>query len=151
MLEELITADEESAQLARMGVLESLQNICSHDDVTVDEQRFTMLLGPQTAETWRELDELWADAGRRTPPVPRPTEAEYLEVADPNVRLYLRIHRRRLDDGTLASASDVLRLETHVADITYTSKRAFRRAALTSLLVGVLIAIVFLVMLSGSR
>ena len=106
-----------------------------------------MLLGPLGAETWRELDRLWTEAGGREPPVPRPTEAEYLDVAEPNLRLYLRIHRRRMEDDTLVSASDVLRFETFVADITYTSRRSFQRALLTSALFGLLIAIVVAVWL----
>ncbi|MCB1250723.1 MAG: hypothetical protein KDB33_11825 [Acidimicrobiales bacterium] len=127
--------------VVRMGVIESLQNICSHDDVMVDEERFHLLCGPETAEIWNEVDQVWTDAARRPSPVPRPTEAEYLDIADPDVRLYLRIHRRKADDGTLISASDVLRLETFVADITYTSKRAYRKALVSSALFGLAIAV----------
>jgi len=148
-LEAQLADGGEAEELGRMGVVESLQNICSHTDVVVDVEQFKMLLGPRGAETWRELDRLWTEAGSREPPVPRPTEAEYLEVTDPNVRLYLRIHRRRMDDGTLVSASDVLRFETFVADITYTSRRSFQRALMTSALFGLAIAIAVAVFLVG--
>jgi hypothetical protein len=134
--------DRDTHDLVTMGFFEVLQNICSHDDVTVDVGSVELLLGPRAAEAWIELDQLWASAATRVPSEgPRVTEADYLGVTDPNLKVYLRTTRRKQLDGILLSGADVLRYEHWVADVTWRSPEARRRANRTALLVGLVLAV----------
>ncbi len=139
----LADGDPDAVDLLRMGLLESLLNICSHDDVPVDAEQFELLLGAEAAEEWRSLRGLWERAGARLQEGPRVTEADYLEVNDPNLKLYFRTTRRKLADGTLVSLSDVVRYENFVADSTWRSPRVRRAGNRTVLLFGLLIALAF--------
>lgn len=140
--EVLEQGDRDAVDLVRLGLFESLQNICSHDDVEVDPGSLALLLGPRGSATWREIDELWdAASARATTEGPRVTEADYLGVDDPNLRVYLRTTRRRRADGVLLSGADVLRYEHWVADVTWRSPEARRRANRTALLVGLVLAV----------
>lgn len=140
-VEQLIEeGDEETVELVRLGFIESLQNICSHEDVSVGGAQMLTLLGPAATEIWIELEALWAAAAQSLHEVPRPSEAEYLRVDDPNLKLYLRIGRRRLPDGSLAGATDVVRYETSVAEATWRSPEARRRVNTTSLIIGLILA-----------
>lgn len=133
--------DPNTVELVRLGFIESMQNICSHDDVKVSSDTILPLLGPAATDLWIELEALWAAASQSLHDVPRASESDYLRVDDPNLKLYLRIGKRRLPDGSLVSATDVLRYETAVADATWRSPEARRRLNLTSLVIGMIIAV----------
>ena len=104
-------ADADARALVRMGLVEPLQNICSHDDVGVDADGFVPLLGPRTRQVWEDADRLWDEAGRWSDAPPRVTVADYRSVSDPDLRRYLRSARRRLPDGRLMAANDIVRYE----------------------------------------
>jgi hypothetical protein len=141
-IEQLIEeGDPETLELVRLGFIETLQNICSHDDVRVGDDDLLPLLGPAATDVWIELDALWAAASMSLHDVPRASETDYLGVYDPNLKLYLRMGKRRLPDGSLVSASDVVRYETAVADATWRSPRARRRVAVRSLAIGLVLAV----------
>jgi hypothetical protein len=142
VVERLLTeGDNETRDLVRLGFVESLQNICSHDDVKASADTILPLLGPAATDVWIELEALWGAASQSLHEGPRASERDYLGVDDPNLKLYLRIGKRRLADGSLASASDVLRYETWVADVTWRSPEARRRANMTALVIGLVIAL----------
>jgi hypothetical protein len=133
--------DRDARELIRLGLIESLQNICSHDDVAVDADSVLPLLGPRATDVWIELEALWGAATQSLEAVPRASETDYLGVGDPNLKIYLRTGKRKLPGGSLASASDILRYETAVADATWRSPEARRRANRMSLLVGLVLAL----------
>jgi hypothetical protein len=144
LVEEILAeGDPDAVYLIRMGLLESLLNICSHDDVPVDASQFELLLGTEAAEEWHALAALWERAGTHLQEGPRVTEADYLNIDDPNLKLYFRTTKRKLDDGTLVSASDVVRYENYVADNTWRSPRVRRASNRVALLFGLLIALAF--------
>jgi hypothetical protein len=141
-IEQLIEeGDPDTIELVRLGFVESLQNICSHDDVRVTADNVLPMLGPAATDMWIELEALWAAASFSLHDVPRASERDYLGVDDPNLKLYLRMGKRRLPDGSLASASDVVRYETAVADATWRSPQARHRANVRSLAVGLVLAL----------
>jgi hypothetical protein len=141
-VEQLIEeGDPETAELVRLGFIESLQNICSHDDVRISGDDLLALLGPAATDVWVELEALWAAASMSLHDVPRASETDYLRVDDPNLKLYLRMGKRRLPDGALVSASDVVRYETAVADATGRSPGARRQANVRSLMIGIILAV----------
>ena len=141
-VEELLEeGDPDTVELVRLGFIESIQNICSHDDVGVTVDTLLPLLGPAATEAWIELDALWCAAAASLHDVPRASERDYLGVDDPNLKLYLRLGKRRLPDGSLASATDVLRYETEVANATWRSPEARRGANVKSLVVGLVLAL----------
>lgn len=133
--------DTDATELIRVGLIESLQNICSHDDVPVDADDVLTLFGPSAQENWIELDELWEAASIDLQEGPRVTEEHYLGVVDPNLKLYLRTTKRRLPDGALMSMGDVLVYENAVADATWRSPERRRRANRTAIVVGLLLAL----------
>ena len=132
--------DRDTFELVRLGYIEAMQNACSHDDVKVSPEVAMSLLGPAATDVWIELEALWAAASLSLHEVPRATESDYLKVTDPNLKLYLRIGKRRLPDGPLVSASDVVRYETAVADATWRSPHRRRQLNLTSLILGLILA-----------
>ncbi|MBI2705271.1 MAG: hypothetical protein HYX32_08295 [Actinobacteria bacterium] len=141
-LDQLIEeGDPDTVELVRLGFVESLQNICSHEDVKVTANDILPLLGPAATDVWIELEALWAAASQSLHDVPRASEGDYLGVDDPNLKLYLRIGKRRLPNGSLVSATDILRYETAVADATWRSPEARRRVNVTSLVVGLALAL----------
>lgn len=103
------TADADAVELVRMGLVEPVQNVCSHDDVPVDAAAVALLLGPRTRQVWDDAERLWADAARTAPSTPRVTVADYRSVSDPDLRRYLRSARRRMPDGRLIAANDIVR------------------------------------------
>lgn len=113
----LVDGDADAVELVRMGLLEYLQNICSHLDVGVGAVVFEPLLGPEGRRAWDEIDELWREAGRYAEARGKVTEAEYAAVVDPNLRRYLQSSKRRTDEGLLIAATDVVRYQTMVRDI----------------------------------
>lgn len=133
--------DPDTVELVRLGFIEALQNACSHDDVSLSADAILGLLGPAATEVWIEVDVLWAVASISLHDGPRASESDYLKVDDPNLKLYLRIGKRRLPDGSLAGATDVLRYETAVADATWRSPESRRRLNATSLVIGLVFAI----------
>ena len=136
------SADRDVVDLVRMGLFESLQNVCSHVDVHVEPGTLEGWLGPRGKAAWDELLGLWASAADRAPSDgPRVTEVDYLGVDDPNLRTYLRTTRRRREDGVLLSSGDVLRYEHWVADVTWRSPEARRRVNRTALMVGIVLAL----------
>lgn len=137
----LDVGDPDATELIRVGLIESLQNICSHDDVAVAADDVLTLLGPSAQEAWIELDELWAAASVDLQEGPRVTEEHYLGVVDPNLKLYLRTTKRRLPGGALMSMGDVLVYEHAVADATWRSPERRRRANRTAIVVGLLLAL----------
>ena len=104
-------ADADAVALVRMGLVEPVQNICSHDDVPVDADDLVPMLGPRSREVWEVADRLWAEAGRRSDGTPRVTVADYRSVTDPDLKRYLRSGRRRLPDGRLMAANDIVRYQ----------------------------------------
>jgi hypothetical protein len=136
----LDVGDADARDLMRLGFLESLQNIVSHRDVPVSSGQARAILGPRAGEVWDELAQLWADAGERHARVDGPTEAEYERIDDPELRLYFQANTRALPDGTLMSASQVLRHESDLAD----ALRARQRKALQRWVL--LIAVILLVL-----
>lgn len=103
--------DADAVALVRMGLVEPVQNICSHDDVPVDADDLALLLGPRTRQVWDDADRLWAEAGRLAPGEPRVTVEHYRQVTDPDLRRYLQSGRRRLPDGRLMAANDIVRYQ----------------------------------------
>ncbi|MCX7621867.1 MAG: hypothetical protein N2037_13610 [Acidimicrobiales bacterium] len=148
IVEEILAeGDQEAVYLIRMGLLESLLNICSHDDVAVDAGDFELLLGAAAREEWRSLSALWERAGARRQVLPRFTESEYLNIKDPNLKLYFRTTKRKLADGTLVTAADVVRYENYVADSTWRAVRVRRASSQVVLLFGVLIVVAIALLL----
>ena len=148
-VEQLIEeGDPETVELVRLGFVETLQNVCSHDDVRIGADDLLALIGPATTDQWIDLDALWAAAAMSLrEDVPRATETDYLRVDDPNLKLYLRLGKRRLPDGSLASATDVVRYETAVADATWRSPEARRQATIRSAMIGLVLAVVIAIAL----
>lgn len=114
----LADGDDDAVQLVRMGLVEDLQNTCSHHDVGVDGGDVAALLGPAGRRTWDEVDQLWFDAGRWADDSLRVTVAQYDAVTDPNLRAYLRASKRRMPDGMLVGLSDIVAYETMRGELT---------------------------------
>jgi hypothetical protein len=142
IVEQLITeGDEDTTELVELGLIESMQNIVSHDDVLIDESRITPLLGPQAAKVWDRHDELWREAGRWRHDGPRVEQVDYDNIADPNLRRYFQAHKRRLADGALISASDIVHYQTELKNINPLMPAGRPQIPWPSLVFGVVIAI----------
>lgn len=102
--------EDDAVELIRMGLLEPLGNICSHVDVPVDAAVVESLLGPRGRELWEELEVVWADAARHATDGPRVSVEQYESVRRPELRRYFQATRRRMPDGTLLAATDIVRL-----------------------------------------
>ena len=113
----LVDGDEDTVELAELGVIESLQNIVSHRDVEVGPDQVLALLGSSAAAVWVEHEKLWIDAGRWRHDGPRVEEADYDNIGDPDLRRYYQAHKRRLEDGVLISASDIVYYQTELANL----------------------------------
>lgn len=113
----LVEGDEDARELATLGVIEGLQNLCSHPDIGVVPTAFVPLLGQRTLEVWAEQDELWREAGRwrADEPVASMTDADYAGIGNPELRRYVQLHYRLLPDGTRISANDVVRYQSELA------------------------------------
>ena len=66
---------------------------------------------PARGDVWEAANQLWAEAGRRSDGTPRVTVADYRSVTDPDLKRYLRSGRRRLPDGRLMAANDIVRYQ----------------------------------------
>lgn len=140
--------DADTYDLVAMGLLEPLQNACSHTTGRTTVAQVRLLLGPAAANAWDESETLWASAGSHLYDGPRVTTDQLDDLDDPNLRLYFRLGRRRMDDGTLVSAADVLRYESWVADVTWRSPEARHRNNMRALLVGAVLALCLLIALN---
>ena len=140
--------DADTYDLVAMGLLEPLQNACSHDDGAVSRDQVRTLLGSAASHAWDESETLWASAASHLHDGPRVTTDLLEDVDDVNLRLYFRLGRRLMNDGTLVSASDVLRYEQWVADITWRSPEARHRNNMRALLVGAVLALCLLIALN---
>ena len=118
VLERLLDdGDEDTAELVELGLIESLQNIVSHRDVPVDADQVLALLGPSAAAVWLDHDKLWIDAGKWRHDGPRVDEEAYAGIGDPDLRRYFQAHKRRLDDGVLIGANDIVHYQTELAKL----------------------------------
>jgi hypothetical protein len=133
--------DRDQEELVRVGVIETLQNVCSHDDVAVSDYDILYLLGPRGQEEWIDVGLLWERASQSLQEGPRVTEADYAGVQEPNLKLYLQTMKRRLPDGTTMSMGDVLAHETAVADATWRTPAGRRRTNRRALAVGLILAL----------
>lgn len=143
----LTTGDDDAVELVRMGLFEYLQNICSHDDVLVDADLVPPLLGPAGRQAWHEVDELWVEAGRWADEAGKVTLAEYGAVLDPNLRRYLQSSKRRLPDGMLISATDLVRYQTMLRDISPLAPAGYGRVRWPLVVGGVALLVAALVLL----
>jgi hypothetical protein len=132
--------DDETVELVELGLIESVQNIVSHQDVVVGPDRFVPLLGPMAAEVWAEHDELWREAGRWRHDGPRVGQAEYDGVASPNLRRYFQASKRRLADGVLIGASDIVRYQTELRDISPITPAGRPRIPWVAVIIGLVLA-----------
>jgi len=108
--EEILTdGDGDARELVRMDLFEGLQNICSHEDVDVNVDVFVLALGPRGRVAWDDIDAEWAAAAGWSGEGGHITADEYGAVRDDNLRRYLQVGKRRRPDGTLLSASDLIR------------------------------------------
>lgn len=137
--------DADTYDLVAMGLLEPLQNATSHNVHAVSLTQVRELLGPAATQAWDESETLWASASAHPYEGPRVTAAQLDDVDDPNLRLYFLLGRRRMPDGQLVSASDVLQYEQWVADTTWRSPAAWRRNNMRALFIGVVLATCLLV------
>jgi hypothetical protein len=109
--------DDDTVELVELGLIESLQNIVSHRDVAVTGEQVLALLGPSASAVWLEHDKLWVDAGKWRHDGPRVDEDAYAGIGDPDLRRYFQAHKRRLDDGVLIGANDIVHYQTELAKL----------------------------------
>jgi hypothetical protein len=137
----LAEGDDQANELIELGLVEGLQNIVSHRDVPVHAEQVERFLGERARRLWTRLDELWARAGVHAPSS-GPTEDEYDQVSQPDLKLYFRANTRALADGRLVSTGDVLKQEQRAVD----RFRARQRMAMRWWIAGVsLLLVAFLV------
>lgn len=142
VLEQLLTeGDEDTVELAELGVIESLQNIVSHQDVAVAPDQVLAVLGPGAATVWLEHTKVWIDAGAWRHDGPRVTEADYAAVGDPDLRRYFQAHKRRLDDGVLISANDIVHYQIELAKLSPLTPAGRPRIPWPAVIVGLLLAV----------
>ncbi|MCC5954033.1 MAG: hypothetical protein JJU45_18205 [Acidimicrobiia bacterium] len=139
---------DDVVELVRMGLLEPLGNICSHPDVPVEPAVVESLLGPRGRELWQELEVLWADAARHATDGPRVSVEQYEGVRLPELRRYFQATRRRMPDGTLLAATDIVRLGHKRRRERLDAARMARRVPLSIVLALVVAAMVALVVLT---
>jgi hypothetical protein len=142
VVEQLLTeGDSETVSLIRTGLIEDLQNITSHRDVSVSPDAFVAVLGPTAAEVWADLDEAWVAAGADASMRGRREPAEdYLDLGVTD-RRRIQSMTRELPDGTLARPSDVLRYEARQYDEAVGEFRHFLRSSILWFLLAALIAL----------
>lgn len=141
VVEELLAdGDEDTVELVELGIVESLQNIVSHRDVEVAPDDVLALLGPSAASVWLEHDKLWVDAGAWRHDGPRVTESDYVDIGDPDLRRYFQAHKRRLDDGVLISANDIVHYQTELAKLSPLMPAGRPQIPWPAVIVGLLLA-----------
>ena len=141
----LAEGDADAVELVRMGVVEPIQNICSHADVATAATDFVPLLGERTRQVWEQADQLWDAAGRWAEETPRVTIADYDSVQDPGVRRYLRSARRRMPDDRLIAANDIVRYQTMLRRASGGRSPGARSSMARLVLIALAVAIVVLV------
>lgn len=141
----LIDGDDDTVAYVRTHLLEDIQNITSHRDISVDPDSFRAVLGPVALDAWDELDEAWQAAVRHAdadPAMkPRPKATDYLHLSES--RFEVQSMTREMPDGTLASPADVLRYEAAQHD-EQLDRRNFhlRIVPLTLILIALLIVLI---------
>jgi len=146
MVEDLLSdGDEDTVELIDLGLIETLQNVVSHDDVLVGPDRILPLLGPKATKVWVEHDELWNEAGRWRHDGPRVEQVDYDNIIDPNLRRYFQAHKRKLADGALISASDIVHYQTELRNISPILPAGRPKIPWPALIVGLLLAVAFAV------
>lgn len=132
--------DDDAVELVVMGLIEPLQNIVSHDDVLVGTERIVALLGPRTTIAWADQADLWTDAATLAHEGPRMDDGDYRSIIDPNLRRYFQAHKRRLADGTLVGASDVVNYQV-VTRLRPVGTGKFYPVPWPALVVGIVLAV----------
>ncbi len=144
----LVDGDEDTIELVELGLIETVQNIVSHDDVLVGADRVVPLLGPKAKAIWATHDELWRDAGRWRHDGPRVEQADYDRITDPHLKRYYQAHKRRLDDGALISASDIVNYQSELANISPITPAGRPRVPWTALVIGLVLAVCMAIAIS---
>jgi hypothetical protein len=138
----LAEGDEDAIELVVLGFLEPLRNIVSHDDVGVSAGELADLLGSGASEAWADNEHLWEDAARWRRDGDRVDVDDYGSVVHPELRRYLQAHKRRMTDGVLLGASDVVRYQREVANISPIRPAGGPRVPWTALALGLVVAAV---------
>ena len=139
--------DEDTVELVDLGLIETLQNVVSHDDILVGADRMVPLLGPVAARVWAEHEELWNEAGRWRHDGPRVEQVDYDNIIDPNLRRYFQAHKRKLADGALISASDIVHYQTELRNISPITPAGRPHVPWAAVIVGLVLAVAFAVAL----
>lgn len=139
--------DDDTVELVELGLIEAMQNIVSHDDVLIGPDRVTPRLGPRAARVWADHEHLWHEAGRWRHDGPRVEQVDYDNVVDPNLRRYFQASKRRLDDGALISASDIVHYQTEVRNISPITPAGRPHIPWPALVVGLVLALCVVVAL----
>ncbi len=137
----LADGDADTVELVELGVIETLQNIVSHRDVAVGGDRVLELLGPAASAVWFEHETLWIDAGRWRHDGPRVSEADYDAIGDPDLRRYFQANKRRLYDGVLISANDIVHYQTELANLSPITPAGRPRVPWPAVIVGIVLAV----------
>lgn len=137
--------DEDTVELIDLGLIETLQNLVSHDDILVGPDRVLPLLGPIATKVWVEHEELWNEAGRWRHDGPRVEQVDYDNIMDPNLRRYFQAHKRKLADGALISASDIVHYQTELRNISPILPAGRPKVPWAAIIVGLLLALAFAV------
>jgi len=133
--------DEDTVELIELGLIEAIQNIVSHDDVLVGPDRVVPLLGPLATTVWNDHEHLWIEAGRWRHEGPRVEQVDYDNIIDPNLRRYFQSSKRRLEDGALISASDIVHYQTEVRNISPITPAGRPRIPWPALVIGLVLAL----------
>jgi hypothetical protein len=133
--------DPETIELVELGFIETVQNIVSHEDVIVGADRVTPLLGPAATKVWNDHDELWRDAGRWRHDGLRVEQADYDSIIDPNLRRYFQAHKRRMEDGALISASDIVFYQTELQNLSAVTPAGRPRVPWPAVIIGLVLAL----------
>jgi hypothetical protein len=130
-----------TVELVELGLIEAIQNIVSHADVLIGPDRVVPLLGPSATKVWNDHEHLWNEAGRWRHDGPRVEQVDYDNIIDPNLRRYFQASKRRLDDGALISASDIVHYQTEVRNISPLTPAGRPRIPWPAVVVGLVLAL----------
>ena len=142
VVEELLDdGDEDTVELVELGIVESLQNIVSHRDVEVGARR---RCSPCSARRRPRSGSSTTSSGSTPAPWrhdgPRVTESDYVDIGDPDLRRYFQAHKRRLDDGVLISANDIVHYQTELAKLSPLMPAGRPQIPWPAVIVGLLLA-----------
>jgi len=141
-VEQLIEhGDADTVELVELGLIETVQNIVSHEDVIVDADRVVPFLGPAAAKVWSVHDELWRDASRWRHDGIRVEQADYDGIIDPNLRRYFQANKRRMEDGGLISASDIVFYQTELQNLSPITPAGRPRVPWPAVIIGLVLAL----------